>query len=96
MNTTGAAIDVQVFVYHTNGTTIVNGTPVTILSGETVELLMESLFSPPGGSANVNVKITSADTSFSSANVAAWALIVQYLPGGGSSFATVPVLWKNE
>jgi hypothetical protein len=96
MNTTGAAIDVQVYIYTIDGTNLINGTGVTLPSGQTTPVGIEALMGTvPGDSVTVNVKITSADTNFSSANIAVFAGFSCIL-SDGVSYAAVPVLWKNE
>ena len=95
MNTTGADISVTVYLFNLDGSvTSVNGVSQNLPAGATTVISVESLLGTISGAAIVNMMVTSTDTNFSGENIAAFAAITGFLPGGGTAGYTINTLWK--
>ena len=95
MNTTGTDIDVDVYLFDLAGNALLaSPEPATLTAGATTIVSVESLLGTISGAAVVNTMVTSTDIDFSGGNIAAFAAITGFLPGGGTAGYTIGTLWK--
>jgi RHS repeat-associated protein len=96
MNTTSSDISVEVFLYNLDGTSLVAASPASLPAGATTIVSVDAFLGAISGTRHANMMITSADANFSGENIAAFAAIARFLPGGGTAGYTISTLWKAE